>query len=177
MKQRLGVAAALLGDPELLILDEPTNGLDPAGMADMRALSATWPPAGQTVLLSSHLLAEVQQICDRVGVISGGRDGAGTRGDDGRHCEPRQMPHDFPHILGTEYGVLGARVLSHQLRAPSSPRSAFGLRQSAQSPPFARFAAKERVGGPGVRHAHAWRCPRRSSCPRGRRRCPGDSPR
>jgi ABC-type multidrug transport system ATPase subunit len=72
MKQRLGVAAAMLGDPDLLILDEPTNGLDPAGMADMRALLRRVVARGQTVLLSSHLLGEVQQICDRVGVISGG---------------------------------------------------------------------------------------------------------
>src|SRR3954452_24049470 len=73
MKQRLGVAAALLGEPDLLVLDEPTNGLDPAGMADMRALLVDVAAGGQTVLLSSHLLAEVQEICDRVGIISGGR--------------------------------------------------------------------------------------------------------
>jgi ABC-2 type transport system ATP-binding protein len=73
MKQRLGVAAALMGDPELIVLDEPTNGLDPAGMADMRALVVDLARGGQTVLLSSHLLAEVQEICHRVGVISGGR--------------------------------------------------------------------------------------------------------
>jgi ABC-2 type transport system ATP-binding protein len=73
MKQRLGVAAAMMGDPELVVLDEPTNGLDPAGMADMRALVVDLARGGQTVLLSSHLLAEVQEICDRVGVISGGR--------------------------------------------------------------------------------------------------------
>jgi ABC-2 type transport system ATP-binding protein len=73
MKQRLGVAAAMLGDPDLLILDKPTNGLDPAGVADMRALLRRVVERGQTVLLSSHLLGEVQQICNRVGVISGGR--------------------------------------------------------------------------------------------------------
>jgi ABC-type multidrug transport system ATPase subunit len=73
MKQRLGVAAALMGDPELIVLDEPTNGLDPAGMADMRALVVDLARGGQTVLLSSHLLAEVQEICDRVGVINNGR--------------------------------------------------------------------------------------------------------
>jgi ABC-type multidrug transport system ATPase subunit len=73
MKQRLGVASALMGDPELIVLDEPTNGLDPAGMADMRALIVALARGGQTVLLSSHLLAEVQEICDRVGVISNGR--------------------------------------------------------------------------------------------------------
>jgi ABC-type multidrug transport system ATPase subunit len=73
MKQRLGVAAALLGEPDLLVLDEPTNGLDPAGMADMRKLVVDVAAGGQTVLLSSHLLAEVQEICDRVGIIAGGR--------------------------------------------------------------------------------------------------------
>ncbi|MFE6863958.1 ABC transporter ATP-binding protein [Nocardia sp. NPDC057668] len=73
MKQRLGVAAALLGGPDLLILDEPTNGLDPAGMAEMRELITGLAADGHTVVLSSHLLAEVQEICDRVGVISGGR--------------------------------------------------------------------------------------------------------
>ncbi len=73
MKQRLGVAAALLKDPRLLILDEPTNGLDPAGMADMRVLIRRLGAEGCTVLLSSHMLGEVQQICDRVGVVSHGR--------------------------------------------------------------------------------------------------------
>src|SRR6266498_4084476 len=72
MRQRLGVAAALLKDPDLLILDEPTNGLDPAGMADMRALIRRLDSGDRTVLLSSHLLGEVQQVCDRVGVISRG---------------------------------------------------------------------------------------------------------
>ena len=73
MKQRLGVAAALLKDPELLILDEPTNGLDPFGMADMNYLISRLGHEGKTVLLSSHNLAEVQQICDHVGVIFKGK--------------------------------------------------------------------------------------------------------
>lgn len=72
MKQRLGVASALMGDPDLIVLDEPTNGLDPAGMADMRKLIVDLARSGQTVLLSSHLLDEVQEICDRVGVINKG---------------------------------------------------------------------------------------------------------
>lgn len=72
MRQRLGVAAALLKDPELLILDEPTNGLDPAGMAGMRSLIRRLGSGDRTVLLSSHMLGEVQQVCDRVGVISRG---------------------------------------------------------------------------------------------------------
>ena len=73
MKQRLGVAAALLKDPELLILDEPTNGLDPAGMAEMRDFIRSLGEQGRTVVLSSHLMGEVEQVTDRVGVI---RDGA-----------------------------------------------------------------------------------------------------
>jgi ABC-2 type transport system ATP-binding protein len=73
MKQRLGVATALLDDPDLLVLDEPANGLDPAGIREMRDLMRSLVAAGKTVFLSSHVLAEVQQICDRVGIISRGR--------------------------------------------------------------------------------------------------------
>jgi ABC-2 type transport system ATP-binding protein len=73
MKQRLGVAAALVKNPDLLILDEPTNGLDPPGMVDMRALIRTLRAEGRTLLLSSHQLNDVEQLCDRVGVIRGGR--------------------------------------------------------------------------------------------------------
>ena len=73
MKQRLGVAAALLKDPSLLILDEPSSGLDPQGMADFRGLITRMGHGERTVLLSSHLLSEVEQICTRVGVISRGR--------------------------------------------------------------------------------------------------------
>jgi ABC-2 type transport system ATP-binding protein len=72
MKQRLGVAAALLKDPELLILDEPTNGLDPAGMAEMRDFIRSLGKGGRTVMLSSHLMGEVEQVTDRVGVIRDG---------------------------------------------------------------------------------------------------------
>jgi ABC-type multidrug transport system ATPase subunit len=73
MKQRLGVAAALIKDPELLILDEPTNSLDPKGMADMRAIIRRVGRGERTVLLSSHLLGEVEQVCDRVGMIQRGQ--------------------------------------------------------------------------------------------------------
>src|SRR5437667_8961146 len=73
MKQRLGVAAALLKDPELLILDEPTSGLDPQGTIEMRALIKELKQGGRTVLLSSHLLNEVELTCDRVGVIAKGQ--------------------------------------------------------------------------------------------------------
>ncbi len=72
MKQRLGIAGALLKDPELLILDEPTNGMDPAGMAEMRGFIRDLGQGRRTVLLSSHLMSEVEQVSDRVGVISDG---------------------------------------------------------------------------------------------------------
>jgi len=72
MKQRLGVASALLKDPQLLILDEPTSGLDPQGTVEMRELIKDLRHGGRTVLLSSHLLNEVELTCDRVGVIARG---------------------------------------------------------------------------------------------------------
>jgi ABC-2 type transport system ATP-binding protein len=73
MKQRLGVAMALLQDPEILILDEPANGLDPAGIVEMRDLMHRLSATGKTVLISSHLLSEVQQICTRVAIINLGK--------------------------------------------------------------------------------------------------------
>ena len=73
MKQRLGIAAALLASPELLILDEPTNGLDPAGIVEMRDLIRSLADEGMTVFVSSHLLAEIEHICDRLIMISDGK--------------------------------------------------------------------------------------------------------
>ena len=74
MKQRLGIAMALLGNPRLLILDEPTNGLDPAGIQEMRALLADMPAAtGTTILVSSHLLGEMEQLVEQVGIINQGK--------------------------------------------------------------------------------------------------------
>ncbi|MEV6283658.1 ABC transporter ATP-binding protein [Kribbella sp. NPDC051770] len=96
MKQRLGVAAALLKDPELVILDEPTNGLDPAGMRDMRRLIRELGSDGRTVVLSSHLLGEVQQVCDRVGIINAGR---------------MVAEHDVDELRGQQELVIRARPL------------------------------------------------------------------
>lgn len=73
MKQRLGIALALLANPRLLILDEPTNGLDPIGIEELRGLVRSFPEHGITVLLSSHILGEVQHTADTVGIIVGGR--------------------------------------------------------------------------------------------------------
>jgi ABC-2 type transport system ATP-binding protein len=73
MRQRLGVAACLLGDPQLLILDEPMNGLDPAGMLDMRDMIRSLASEGRTVVLSSHLLDEVERTCDAVAIVDRGK--------------------------------------------------------------------------------------------------------
>src|SRR5271169_493506 len=72
MRQRLGVAACLIGDPQLLILDEPMNGLDPAGMQDMREMILSLVAEGRTVVLSSHLLDEVERTCDAVAIVDRG---------------------------------------------------------------------------------------------------------
>ena len=104
MRQRLGVARALLGDPELLILDEPTNGLDPAGIHEFRAMIRGFVAEGRTVLLSSHLLDEVERICDRVAIVDRGRvvsqgtiaelAGGGERGAGDRHQRRRGGARD-----------------------------------------------------------------------------------
>ncbi|TME32054.1 MAG: ABC transporter ATP-binding protein [Chloroflexi bacterium] len=73
MKQRLGIACALLGDPELVFLDEPTNGLDPAGVVEVRELVRDLGKGGRTVVLSSHLLSETELVCDNVAVLSRGK--------------------------------------------------------------------------------------------------------
>lgn len=73
MRQRLGVAACLIGDPQLLILDEPMNGLDPAGMQDMREMIGSLVDEGRTVVLSSHLLDEVERTCDAVAIVDRGK--------------------------------------------------------------------------------------------------------
>ncbi|GAC1316907.1 MAG: ABC transporter ATP-binding protein [Thermoleophilaceae bacterium] len=73
MRQRLGIAAALLRQPRLLLLDEPATGLDPAGMRDMRALIRRLAGEGMTVMLSSHLLSEVEELCNRVAIVRSGR--------------------------------------------------------------------------------------------------------
>jgi len=131
MKQRLGVAAALVKDPELLILDEPTNGLDPSGMADMRSLIRRLGQGERTVLLSSHLLGEVQQICDRAGVIASGKLVAeGTvqelRGEIGLlvRAEPiEQARQQIERILGAEH----VHLLDGALRLDTDPDQAAAI--------------------------------------------------
>jgi ABC-2 type transport system ATP-binding protein len=98
MKQRLGVAMALLQDPDVLVLDEPANGLDPAGIVEMRDLMRQLSAAGKTIFISSHVLSEVRQICTRVGIMNLGKlitestveDLISGRGDFAVHLEPGQ---------------------------------------------------------------------------------------
>lgn len=85
MKQRLGIALALLGNPRLLILDEPTNGLDPLGIQELRHLIRSFPEQGITVIVSSHILSEIRMTADHIGIISHGRlgyEGAVTADED-----------------------------------------------------------------------------------------------
>lgn len=72
MKQRLGIAMALINNPELLILDEPTNGLDPLGIQELRELIKEFSKKGMTVIISSHILSEIKQIADKIGIINKG---------------------------------------------------------------------------------------------------------
>ena len=121
MRQRLGIAAALLRRPRLLILDEPATGLDPAGMRDMRALIRRLAEEGITVLLSSHQLPEVQELCDRVAIVDSGRvvyegaladlrrqGGAGYRlrtSDDPRALEIALAQSGIEHATLGEHGL------------------------------------------------------------------------
>jgi ABC-2 type transport system ATP-binding protein len=109
MKQRLGIAAALLGDPALLILDEPNNGLDPAGIREMRDLIGTLADGDRTVLVSSHVLSEVEQVCDWFIVIDHGRllfqgPAALLLGDEQRLVVAPEVPADLPRLAGLLQG-------------------------------------------------------------------------
>ncbi len=161
MKQRLGVAAALLKDPELLILDEPTNGLDPAGMAEMRDLIRELGHGERTVLLSSHLMTEVEQVADRVGIIAKGRLVAeGTidqlRGEDALLIQADPLD-DARCIVA---GMAGVRQVGDQLRrAADRDRGGHAARSCIHQHPArlrgdrrARAAARPglaRIGVPG----------------------------
>ena len=112
MRQRLGLAHALLGDPQVLILDEPANGLDPEGMRWIRALLRDFADRGGTVLLSSHLLGEVQAIADRLNVIA--------RGEIVAQGTPGELTGSAPRtMVRTADGPAADRVLRRELAASS----------------------------------------------------------
>jgi ABC-2 type transport system ATP-binding protein len=122
MRQRLGVALALLGQPELLMLDEPTNGLDPTGMREMRLLMRRLADEGTTIFVSSHLLAEVELMCDRVGVMAQGRlvaDGPPSllRGPANRS---RIQVDDVAKALAVLKHIAGAAASSSQTEGPGT---------------------------------------------------------
>lgn len=94
MKQRLGIANALLNHPKLLILDEPTNGLDPIGIEELRELIRSFPEKGITVILSSHILSEVQQTADHIGIIANG-----VLGYEGQLQNGEDLEQLFMHII------------------------------------------------------------------------------
>ena len=107
MRQRLGIAAAMLGRPPLLIIDEPTNGLDPSGIRDIRELLRGLAADGTTVFLSSHLLAEVEQVCDRVAVIVRGR-----LVDEGPPATLGAIRRQVRVVVDAADGAAAARLLS-----------------------------------------------------------------
>jgi ABC-2 type transport system ATP-binding protein len=119
MKQRLGLAMALLGSPRLVILDEPTNGLDPSGIVEIRDLISRLPERGVTVLVSSHLLSEVELMCDRVTIIN-----RGSLVADGTMAE----------VVGSTAGVAAYRVTvaEHEVAPAIAALSGLGLEAEAR---------------------------------------------
>jgi ABC-type multidrug transport system ATPase subunit len=134
MKQRLGVASALLKDPDVLILDEPTSGLDPKGMAEMRSFIRGLGREDRTVLLSSHLMPEVEQVCDRVGVIDRGvlvKEGTVDELRGGGvllvRAEPLQQAgrllEDLPEVGGVQTSDGTLRITAYPAAAPAINRA------------------------------------------------------
>ena len=131
MKQRLGVASALLKDPDVLILDEPTSGLDPKGMAEMRVFIRGLGDGGRTVLLSSHLMPEVEQVCDRVGVIHRGtlvREGTVDELRGGRSLLVRAEPMEqASRLLESLPGVTGVSTRDGAMSITADPAEASAI--------------------------------------------------
>lgn len=142
MRQRLGLAAALLRSPRLLILDEPTNGLDPRGIHDVRSLLADLSAAGTTVFLSSHQLSEVEQLCTRIGVVDRGRlvlqdELAAMRGPTGRVVVQTPDADRAAALLGSRVATRTADRLIVAGAAPAAVNAeltAAGLRVTEIGP-------------------------------------------
>ena len=133
MKQRLGLAAALLGFPRLLILDEPTNGLDPAGIQEMRELICSLPARfGMTVLVSSHLLSEIDQMADHVGIIREGE----LVFQDTLEALHRHSRHNLALRTGDNEGAL---KLLHQSRVPCAQEEDYILLPRLDDPDAAKL--------------------------------------
>ena len=132
MRQRLGIAASLLRDPSLLLLDEPTTGLDPAGMRDMRELVKRLAAEGITILLSSHILAEVEELCNRVAIIRKGRVIYEGRLDEllqsaGGEYRLRTSDQERARAVLLTHGVAGVELVDGELRFRAEPAEAEAL--------------------------------------------------
>ena len=175
MKQRLAIAATLLKEPELLILDEPTNGLDPAGIREIRDTIRDLGDAGVTVLLSSHILAEVQQVCTSATIIGNGRmlaSGRGGRPDRHQHGVPRRRARPGRRPTGADGGRVRRRLpgptgcWSRPTARPTSPEAlgAAGIWLTELTPVradletvFLELTADDTLGGGGGMMPADWR--------------------
>ena len=163
MRQRLGVAACLLGDPQLLILDEPMNGLDPGGMLDMRDMIKSLVAEGRTVVLSSHLLDEVERTCDAVAIVDRGtviRQGPISSCSPGRRSRCRSsapIPTGPPGCCG------GRRSAPTCRRGPTGSPSRCPRAPNA-TPSRRSTACWSRAGSPSTGSSTSRRRSRRGSC-------------
>src|SRR3954454_8927602 len=146
MVQRLGVAAALMRSPRLLVLDEPTNGLDPAGIRDMRALVRRLADGGITILLSSHNMLEVEEICRHVAIMRRGR-----LAFDGSMQELRARAEDVEYHLVTGDDALAAEVAERVEGVPRVTRRPDGVRFDSQPGPVERLTLELGARGVGIR--------------------------
>jgi ABC-2 type transport system ATP-binding protein len=146
MVQRLGVAAALMRSPRLLVLDEPTNGLDPAGIRDMRALVRRLADNGITVLLSSHNMLEVEEICRHVAIMHRGR-----LAFDGSMEELRARAEDVEYHLVTSDDARAAEVAERVEGVHRVTRRPDGVRFDAQPGPVERLTLELGARGVGIR--------------------------
>src|SRR3954454_18437159 len=146
MVQRLGVAAALMRSPRLLVLDEPTNGLDPAGIRDMRALVRRLAAGGITILLSSHNMLEVEEICRHVAIMRRGRIAF-----DGSMDELRARADDVQYRLLTSDDALAAEVAEHAEGVHNVARRPDGIRFESQAAPVERLTLALGARGIGIR--------------------------
>jgi ABC-2 type transport system ATP-binding protein len=146
MVQRLGVAAALMRSPRLLVLDEPTNGLDPAGIRDMRALIRRLADGGITVLLSSHNMLEVEEICRHVAIMRRGR-----LAFDGSMEELRARADDVQYHLVTNDDARAAQVAERVEGIHRVVRAPDGVRFDSHGPPVERLTTELGAQGIGIR--------------------------
>ena len=144
MKQRLGIAGALVRNPKLLLLDEPTTGLDPAGMRDMRALVHRLAEDGLTVLLSSHLMSEVEDLCDRVAIVTRGR--VVYEGALDELIATTAGRYDVRTTDDAEAAMIARRAPRHHRRDAVQQGRLAGGRRERRRAPHARARARPGIG-------------------------------